>query len=184
MAEIAFPSNVTVKSLDLTTGWPGRITHRVPQTDDEVIIDRGNPQWEGTLVVNEVETGAVAAAVEAWAAQMSQHENHTEVPMGSRASSFTATTASSVAANTITLAALPSGLAVNSYIRSGNRLHVVTSLVTTTRQITVWPEGIIAAGAAISPASTVRARFTSKATRAPRSGGFAGPWSVGIREAV
>ena len=115
---------------------------------------------------------------------MSQHENITELPLGSRVSAFAGTTASSVASNTITLAALPSGLAANSYIRSGNRLYVVTSLVKTARQITVWPEGLIAASDPVDPAPTVRVRFTSKATRSPRSGGFAGPWSVSVREAV
>ena len=184
MAQITFPTGVTVKSLDLAVVWPGRISHRVPQTDAEVIIDRGRPHWAGTVVVNEVETGAVANAVEAWANQMAQHENFTELPLGSRASEFTATTVASVASNTVTLTAVPAGLSANDFIRSGNRLYQVTSLVAATKQVTLHPEGVVAAGDAFSEARTVRVRFASSAHRAPRAGGFAGPWSVSVREAV
>ena len=184
MAEVAFPSAGVVEALDLTQAWPGRIVHSVPATDDEVILNRGLPRWEGRVRLSMLETGTDARAVEAWLAQMSLGENFSEIPMGSRASAFTATTASAVASGTITLAALPSGLAVNTFIRSGNRLFIVTSLVSSTRQATVWPSGIIAAGDAISQAATVRARLTDPGGASPSERGFAGPWTRKFREAV
>ena len=121
--------------------------------------------------------------MESFLAQMSQRENTTELPLGSRASTFTATTASSVTGATVTLAALPTGLAANTYVRSGNRLFMVTSLSVNTRQATLWPSGLLSSGAAVSQAQTVRVRLA-----APESsesvGGFVGPWNLNFDEAV
>ena len=184
MAEIAFPSAAVVAGLDLGTTWPGRITHTVPASGDEVVIDRGRPKYSGTVTIAETEVGEDSRAVEAWIAQMGQHENFTELPLESRASSFTATTASSVSGAVATLAALPSGLGVNAYVRSGSRLLQVVALAVSTREATLWPAGVVEAGDPISPAASVRIRLLGKTTSAPSSGGFAGPWKLAWLEAV
>ena len=185
MAQIAFPSGAAVEALTLKPSWPGRISHAVPATDDEVIVDRGTPRWVGSVRIGQLESGsAEGLAVEALLAQLSQHENFTELPLGARASTFASTTISSVASGTITLAAIPSGMEVNRFMRSGNRLFIITSLVSSTRQITVWPEHILAASATVEQAATIRVRLAGAATDTDSGGGFTGPWTLPIREAI
>ena len=185
MAQITFPSGAVLEALALKPSWPGRISHAVPATDDEVIVDRGTPRWTGQAKLAQLEAGsAEARAVESLLARLSQHENFTELPLGVRASAFSSTTISSVASGTITLAAIPSGMAVDTFMRSGNRLFIITSLVASTRQITVWPEHILAASATVEQAATIRVRLAGKATDTDTAGGFAGPWTLPIREAI
>ena len=184
MAQITLPSAAIVEAVDLAMEFPGRVTHRVPATGDEVIVDRGHGQWAGTIRLSMVETGPDAKAVAAWANQMNDHRNFAEIPLGSWATEFAATTAASVSGGTVTLAAVPSGLAANDFVRSGNRLFQLTSLVAATRQATVVPEGVLASGAAITQAETIRAQLAGNAARSPSAGGFAGPWTLKIREAI
>lgn len=183
MASVAFPSVARVDMLTLAQWWPGRVVHEAKQTGDQVIVDRGGPRWRGAATISELNTGAGARAVDAFLAQMSQRENTTELPLGSRASAFAATTASSVSGATVTLAALPTGLAANTYVRSGNRLFLVTSLAVNTRQATLWPSGLLAAGAAIERAATVRVRLNMPEDSVS-VGGFVGPWNLKFDEAV
>ena len=184
MAEISYPSAAVVGGIDLVATMPGRISHAIPATGGEVIVDRGISRWGGTVRINEVETGAGARAIEAWLAQMAAHENFSEIPLGSRASDFTATTIASVADSVVVLTAIPSGLAVNDFVRSGNRLFIVTSLVASTRQATLWPDRVVAAGAAFAKAATIRARLSGKPVGSRSGRGFVGPWSLPIREAT
>ena len=183
MPEIAAPANLAFRSLTITLGYPGRVTHTSPFTQDMVIVDRGRGQWTGEAEIRPVHAED-ANPLDAFLNRLNDKRNFAELPLGTRASSFTATTASAVSANTITLAALPDGLELDGYVRSGNRLYQVTSLAAATRQITVEPSGIIAAAAAISPAATIRARLAKDAKALPRANGIAGPRRIEFTEAV
>ena len=183
MPEITAPASLAFRSLTVTLGYPGRVTLASPFTQDAVIVDRGNGQWSGEAEIRPVHAED-ANPLDAFLNLLNDRRNWAELPLGSRASTFAATTVSAVSANTITLAALPAGLELDGYVRSGNRLYQVTSLASATRQITVQPSGILAASAAISPASTIRARLAKEVKALPRANGIAGPRRIEFIEAV
>ena len=183
MAEIAVPASLALDAITLELAYPGRVHLESPFTGDAVNIDRGNPRWTGTATVALLAAEA-ANPIDAFLSQLNETKNFAELPLGSRASTFTATTISSVSANTITLAAIPSGLRLHDYIRSGNRLYQVTSLASATGEITVSPSGLLAASDPISQARTIRARLSKPAKTLSRAGGFAGPGRIAFSEAI
>lgn len=183
MPEIAVPAVLALDNITIELAHPGRVRLESPFTGDAVTVDRGNPRFTGEATIATVNAEA-ANPLDAFLSQLNDPKNFAELPLGSRASTFTATTISSVASNTLTLAALPSGLELHGYIRSGNRLYQVTSLAAASRQITVAPSGLLAASAAISQAQTIRARLSKPAKTLPRAGGFAGPRRIAFSEAI
>lgn len=185
MAQVDWPAAARIEGLSLDPSRPNRIEHEAI-SGDGIKLNPSDPRWTGKVRIGVLESGtAGAAAVEAFLARLGDGGNHAEIPLGSRASAFSATTVSSAAAGTLTLAAVPAGLAVNGYVRSGRRLFIVTSLAAAAREITVWPRGLIAASAEIAQAASVRARMAKPPSDFPReASGFAGPWHFDWTEAV
>ena len=185
MALITIPTAVKIASLDISLHRPGDVRHESPFTGDAVIIRRGNPRWHGRVVFGELETGtADALAVESFIAQLDGSENEFEIPLGPRATSFTATTVASVANDVLTLTAAPTGFAVNTFFRSANRLFVVDSYTSSTKAVTCLPNGLLAATNPVSPATGVRARLMSEDYQSVSRRGFVGPWNFRWQEAI
>ena len=80
-----------INGVDLFLYNPYRIVHRSPQTDDQIIINRGNSaggsgnRWKMSVTFGAVEEGtALATAYREWISDLHDLNNYSDIPLGSR----------------------------------------------------------------------------------------------------
>ena len=183
MAQIPYVVGARIIELTLTPTVPGQIQHTIPSTGEIKTLNRGYGVWAGVARFGALK-GSVAAQFEAMLAALNGAENYIELPLRGRATIAAATKISAVNGLVYTLAASPNGLVRGAYIRSGDRLFVV-SAQPAVNKIQLWPSVPLEVGDDIAIASTIRARAgEGNVPELPATPHWSGPWVFGFREAI
>ena len=183
MALIPYVAGARITDFTLSPIVPGQITHTIPSTGVIKTLNRGYGLWAGVVRFG-ILKGSVAAQVEAMLAALNGFENFVELPLRGRATIAAATTVTAVGGSVYTLAASPAGLARGAYVRSGDRLFVV-SAQPTARKVQLWPPVPLRVGDDIEVAATIRARSSDgNVSDLPTTPHWSGPWVFGFREAI
>ena len=181
MAEITYYADARLTEVTLTPDHPGQISHDIPSTGIIKTLNQGYGRWEGVARFG-VMKGEEAAAMEAMLASLDGSANYVELPIH-RPTTEADTTIASVSGEEFTLTTDPKGLVPGAYVRSGNRLFVVRTVVDATRTITLWPFVPLEASDPIEVATTVRARSTRRPDF-PSTPHWSGPWVLSWVEAI
>ena len=183
MAQIPYAAGARIIELSLTPSVPGQIQHEIPFTGETKILNRGYGLWAGVARFG-VLKGSAAAQCEAMFAALNGSENYIELPLRGRATIDAATSITAVNGSTYTLAASRLGLVRGSYVRSGDRVFVITAQPSA-RVVQLWPLVPLKVGDVIKSAATIRARSSGgNVPELPSTPHWSGPWVFGFREAL
>ena len=183
MAQIPYVVGARIIELTLTPAVPGQIQHNIPSTGGIKVFNRGYGLWAGVARFGALK-GSDAAQFEAMLAALNGPENYIELPLRGRETIAAATSITAVNDLVYTLAASPAGLARGSYVRSRDRLFVV-SAQPSAKKIQLWPLVPLKVGDVIDVASTIRARLgDGNIPELPSTPHWSGPWVFSFREAI
>ena len=183
MAQIPYVAGARIIELTLTPSIPGQIQHSIPSTGETKIFNRGYGLWAGVARFGALK-GSAAAQFEAMIAALNGSENFIELPLRGRETIDTATRVTAVNDLVYTLAASPVGLMRGAYVRSRDRVFVVSAQPSASK-VQLWPLVPLKVGDVIESAATIRARsINGNVPELPSSPHWSGPWVFGFNEAV
>ena len=184
MALLTWPSGilVTSSSLELVTG---DAAYESGVSDTVTTLRRRAGRWAGQTDFGLEElSSATVRAVEAFLAALDGALNVSEVPIHRPtpptvpAGLEVSSTAFSDGQIETTMSAALTDVAVGQYLRVGNRLRVITAVVSGT-VVVLSPQVADSAGVSVEAGATVRAsRAPGSRTILPRTPDFAGPWTL------
>ena len=183
MGEVPYVAGARLIELSLTPSVPGQIRHVVPSTGEIEIFNRGYGLWTGIARFHSIK-GDIAGQIEAMFAALNGAENFVELPLRGRKTLEAATSISRVNGTVYTLTAAVGGLGRGTYIRSGDRVFII-SAQPSAREIQLWPPVPLEIGDDIGIATTIRARSPdSSVPDLPSTPNWSGPWVFGFQEAI
>ena len=183
MANIPYVANARMIEMTLSPSVPGQIQHPIPSTGGVKILNRGYGLWSGVVRFG-VLKGEDADEFESMLAALNGSENFVELPLRGRGTIDAVTRISSIIGSVYNLNSSPGGLRRGAYVRSGDRLFIVTAQPSG-QMIQLWPLVPLEVGDILSPATTIRVRLRDNNTpELPATTHWSGPWVMGFREAV
>ena len=183
MAQIPYVAGARIIELTLTPSVPGQIQHNIPSTGGIKILNRGYGLWAGVARFGALK-GSFANQFEAMLAALNGSENFVELPLRGRGTIAASTRITAVNDLVYTLAASPVGLVRGAYVRSKDRLFIVSAQPSASK-VQLWPLVPLKVGDIIEIATTIRARsIDGDVPELPSTPQWSGPWVFGFREAI
>ena len=183
MSKIPYAPGARLIELTMVPSVPGQIQHNIPSTGITKIFNRGHGLWSGVARFG-VLKGNAAAQVEAMFASLNGSENYVELPLRGRRTIATSTHIVTSIGSVFTLSDIPDGLGRGAYVRSGDRVFII-SAQPSSDSIQLWPSLLLQAGDSIEPALTIQARSSDGVVpELPSTPHWSGPWVFGFSEVV
>ena len=186
---VDFPQDANVVSQQINLDRPGVVAHKSPYTGHEILLDRGSGRFSGQLIIGETNDPSHAESIESWLLSLISQSGVGDIPLNRETVDDLE---SSVQTNTyergelnITLSSEIGNLDAGKYIRVGNRLLIITKLLSKSK-FTYNPQIPIPANTRVSQVTSIRIRLQNaeQIDNLIRNPDWYGPWTVNWVEAL
>ena len=193
MAEVLFPADAEVSSMQIEPWNPGQIALSSPFTSSVQVLNRSHPSWRGQLEIAITDRADRGRSIEAFLVSLGGQANWAALPLD-RGRLDPVINPVATVASVINLAdgTVEHGLVIDDDLQTGDWLTAQSTgaRVFIVRKVTgasavLDPQIPLAVGDQLSAATTIRARAQSaRPPRMPRTPDWWGPWRFDWQEAL